>query len=90
MPVLTWVEFDEAERQRAQCIMALFEKRESHDGLGPRRSGITSSITCFRARSRSRRACDTGVQPGSIERWKSTKRRSTCMLELLIDTIFRD
>ena len=31
---LAWIDFDEAERQRAQRIMALFQERESRDELG--------------------------------------------------------
>lgn len=34
MSSLAWIDFDEAERQRAQRIMALFQERESRDELG--------------------------------------------------------
>jgi hypothetical protein len=34
MASLAWIDFDEAERQRPQCIMALFQERESRDELG--------------------------------------------------------
>jgi hypothetical protein len=39
---LAWIDFDEAERQRAQRIMALFQERESRDELGL--GGIRDSI----------------------------------------------
>ena len=34
MSSLAWIDFDEAERQRAQRIMALFQERETRDELG--------------------------------------------------------
>lgn len=34
MSSLAWIDFDEAERQRAQRIMALFQEREGRDELG--------------------------------------------------------
>ena len=34
MSSLAWIDFDEAERQRAQRIMALFQERENRDELG--------------------------------------------------------
>ena len=34
MSSLAWIDFDEAERQRSQRIMALFEEKESRDELG--------------------------------------------------------
>ena len=34
MSSLAWIDFDKAERQRAQRIMALFQERESRDELG--------------------------------------------------------
>ncbi len=42
MSSLSWVDFDEAERQRAQRIMALFQERETRDELGL--GGIRDSI----------------------------------------------
>lgn len=42
MSSLTWIDFDEAERQRAQRIMALFQERETRDELGL--GGIRDSI----------------------------------------------
>jgi len=34
MSSLGWIDFNEAERQRAQRIMALFQEHESRDELG--------------------------------------------------------
>ena len=34
MSSLAWIDFDKAERQRAQRIMALLQERESRDELG--------------------------------------------------------
>ena len=42
MSPLAWIDFDEAERQRAQRIMALFQERETRDELGL--GGIRDSI----------------------------------------------
>ena len=42
MSSLAWIDFDEAERQRAQRIMALFHERETRDELGL--GGIRDSI----------------------------------------------
>ena len=42
MSSLAWIDFDEAERQRAQRIMALFQEREARDELGL--GGIRDSI----------------------------------------------
>lgn len=42
MSSLAWIDFDEAERQRAQRIMSLFQERESRDELGL--GGIRDSI----------------------------------------------
>ncbi len=42
MSSLAWIDFDEAERQRAQRIMALFQERETRDELGL--GGIRDSI----------------------------------------------
>ncbi len=42
MSSLTWIDFDEAERQRAQRILALFQERETRDELGL--GGIRDSI----------------------------------------------
>jgi Family of unknown function (DUF6361) len=46
MSSLAWIDFDEAERQRAQRIMALFEERESRDelGLGAIRDSIADHL----------------------------------------------
>src|ERR1700678_1948656 len=46
MSSLAWVDFDEAERQRAQRIMALFQERESRDelGLGAIRDSISDHL----------------------------------------------
>jgi hypothetical protein len=43
---LAWIDFDEAERQRAQRIMALFQERESRDelGLGAIRDSIADRL----------------------------------------------
>ena len=42
MSSLAWIDFDEAERQRAQRILALFQERETRDELGL--GGIRDSI----------------------------------------------
>jgi hypothetical protein len=42
MSLLAWIDFDEAERQRAQRIMAMFQERETRDELGL--GGIRDSI----------------------------------------------
>ncbi|MCY4453899.1 MAG: DUF6361 family protein [Immundisolibacterales bacterium] len=42
MSSLAWIDFDEAERQRAQRIMVLFQERETRDELGL--GGIRDSI----------------------------------------------
>lgn len=42
MSSLAWIDFDEAERQRAQRIMELFQERETRDELGL--GGIRVSI----------------------------------------------
>ncbi len=42
MSSLAWIDFDEAERQRAQRILALFQERETRDELGL--GGIRYSI----------------------------------------------
>jgi hypothetical protein len=46
MSSLAWLDFDEAERQRAQRIMALFQERESRDelGLGAIRDSIADHL----------------------------------------------
>ncbi len=46
MSSLAWLDFDEAERQRAQRIMALFQERESRDelGLGAIRDSISDHL----------------------------------------------
>jgi hypothetical protein len=46
MSFLAWIDFDEAERQRAQRIMALFQERESRDelGLGAIRDSIADHL----------------------------------------------
>jgi hypothetical protein len=46
MSSLGWIDFDEAERQRAQRIMALFQERESRDelGLGAIRDSIADHL----------------------------------------------
>ena len=46
MSSLAWIDFDEAERQRAQRIMALFQERESRDelGLGAIRNSIADHL----------------------------------------------
>ena len=46
MSSLSWIVFDEVERQRARRIMALFEERESRDelGLGPIRDAIADHL----------------------------------------------
>jgi hypothetical protein len=46
MSSLAWIDFDEAERQRAQRIMALFQERESRDelGLGAVRDSIADHL----------------------------------------------
>jgi hypothetical protein len=46
MSSLSWIDFDEAERQRAQRIMALFQERESRDelGLGAIRDSIADHL----------------------------------------------
>lgn len=43
---LAWIDFDEAERQRAQRIMALFQERDSRDelGLGAIRDSISDHL----------------------------------------------
>lgn len=46
MSSLAWIDFDEAERQRAQRIMSLFQERESRDelGLGAIRDSIADNL----------------------------------------------
>jgi Family of unknown function (DUF6361) len=46
MSSLAWVDFDEAERQRAQRIIALFQERETRDelGLGAIRDSIADHL----------------------------------------------
>ena len=46
MSSLAWIDFDEAERERAQRIMALFQERESRDelGLGAIRDSIADHL----------------------------------------------
>ena len=46
MSSLAWIDFDEAERQRAQRIMALFQERETRDelGLGSIRDSISDHL----------------------------------------------
>jgi hypothetical protein len=46
MSTLAWIDFDEAERQRAQRIMALFQERETRDelGLGAIRDSIADHL----------------------------------------------
>ena len=46
MSFLSWIVFDEVERQRARRIMALFEEKESRDelGLGPIRDSIADHL----------------------------------------------
>ena len=46
MSSLAWIDFDEAERQRAQRIMALFQEPESRDelGLGAIRDSIANQL----------------------------------------------
>ena len=46
MSSLAWIDFDEAERQRAQRIMALFQERENRDelGLGAIRDSIADHL----------------------------------------------
>lgn len=46
MSSLAWTDFDEAERQRSQRIMVLFQERESHDelGLGAIRNSIAEHL----------------------------------------------
>lgn len=46
MSSLAWIDFDEAERQRAQRIMALFQEREARDelGLGAIRDSIADHL----------------------------------------------
>lgn len=46
MSSLGWIDFDEAERQRAQRIMALFQERETRDelGLGAIRDSIADHL----------------------------------------------
>jgi Family of unknown function (DUF6361) len=46
MSTLAWIDFDEAERQRAERIMALFQEREGRDelGLGAIRDSIADHL----------------------------------------------
>ncbi len=46
MSSLSWIDFDEVERQRARRIMALFQEKESRDelGLGPIRDSISDHL----------------------------------------------
>jgi hypothetical protein len=46
MSSLAWIDFDEAERQRARRLMALFNEKESRDelGLGPVRDSIADHL----------------------------------------------
>lgn len=85
MSSLAWIDFDEAERQRAQRIMALFQERESRDelGLGAIRSG----------RPRQRRDCHHGrlTQTWSVlharhERWRVHPKPTAHLHQLRIDS----
>lgn len=69
MSSLAWIDFDEAERQRAQRIMALFQERETRDelGLGGIRDSIadhlfpgTSTIQNHRASPRASATSESG------------------------------
>jgi hypothetical protein len=46
MSSLSWIDFDEVERQRARRIMALFREKDSRDelGLGPIRDSIADHL----------------------------------------------
>ena len=46
MSFLSWIVFDEVERQGARRLMALFEEKESRDelGLGPIRDSIADHL----------------------------------------------
>ena len=46
MSLLAWIDFDDAERQRAQRVMALFQERETRDelGLGAIRNSIADHL----------------------------------------------
>ncbi|MFQ5664773.1 MAG: DUF6361 family protein [Terriglobia bacterium] len=46
MSSLSWIDFDEVERQRARRIMALFQEKDSRDelGLGPIRDSIADHL----------------------------------------------
>ena len=46
MSTLSWIDFDESERQRVRGILALFEEKESRDelGLGPIRDSISDYL----------------------------------------------
>jgi hypothetical protein len=46
MSSLSWIDFDEVERQRARRIMALFQEKETRDelGLGPIRDSIADHL----------------------------------------------
>jgi hypothetical protein len=80
MSSLAWIDFDEAERQRAQRIVALFQERESRDelGLGAIRDSIADRL--FPERARFRPACAICSSfPGCFACWKAgTFRKASC------------
>ena len=80
MSSLAWIDFDEAERQRAQRIMALFQERESRDelGLGAIRDSIADHL--FQERAQFRPACATCSSfPGCSVCWKAGMfRKASC------------
>ena len=56
MSSLAWIDFDKAERQSAQRIMALFQERESRDELGLGSARWVDGLL-GRTRHRRRRSC---------------------------------
>ena len=72
MSSLAWIDFDEAERQRAQRLMALFQERETRDELGLGGSGTPLLTTCFRGPAPFRHAYATCFSSlGYFRCWKS-------------------
>ncbi len=74
MSSLAWIDFDEAERQRAQRIMALFQERETRDelGLGAIRDSIADHLFPGTSTIQTRLRYMLFI-PGSIGRWRNAK-----------------
>lgn len=80
MSSLAWIDFDEAERQRAQRIMALFQERESRDelGLGAIRDSISDHLFPGTSTIQTRlRYFDENVDAAPFRDWHATASLSS-------------